>query len=96
MVGFAFSVQATPTHAAPRRPQSAPVAVYESPEYSTDGKEATEMAKAKKYVFSARTIEEGLRLLNGLRKERNMSGRLARPSRGIWLPREDSNLRPSG
>lgn len=30
------------------------------------------MAKAKHYVFSARTTEEGLRLLNNLRKERNI------------------------
>jgi len=30
------------------------------------------MAKAKQHVFSARTTEEGLRLLNGLRKERNI------------------------
>jgi hypothetical protein len=30
------------------------------------------MAKQKQHVFSARTTEEGLRLLNGLRKERNI------------------------
>ncbi len=30
------------------------------------------MAKAKHFVFSARTTEEGLRLLNNLRKERNI------------------------
>jgi hypothetical protein len=30
------------------------------------------MAKEKQHVFSARTTEEGLRLLNGLRKERNV------------------------
>jgi hypothetical protein len=30
------------------------------------------MAKEKQYVFSARTTEEGLRLLNGLRKEHNV------------------------
>jgi hypothetical protein len=30
------------------------------------------MAKEKHHVFSARTTEEGLRLLNGLRKERGI------------------------
>jgi hypothetical protein len=30
------------------------------------------MAKAKHYVFSARTTEEGLRLLNGVREERKV------------------------
>jgi hypothetical protein len=30
------------------------------------------MAKQKHYVFSARTTEEGLRLLNELKKERNV------------------------
>jgi len=30
------------------------------------------MAKAKHHVFSARTTEEGLRLLNGIRKERDI------------------------
>jgi hypothetical protein len=30
------------------------------------------MAKQKQHVFSARTTEEGLRLLNDLRKERNI------------------------
>jgi hypothetical protein len=30
------------------------------------------MAKAKQYVFSARTTEEGLRLLNGVRRERGV------------------------
>ncbi len=30
------------------------------------------MAKARHYVFSARTTEEGLRRLNDLRKERNV------------------------
>ena len=30
------------------------------------------MTKQKQYVFSARTTEEGLRLLNGLRKERGI------------------------
>ncbi len=30
------------------------------------------MAREKQHVFSARTTEEGLRLLNGLRKERSI------------------------
>jgi len=30
------------------------------------------MAKAKHHVFSARTTEEGLRLLNGIREERKV------------------------
>ncbi|MFC1949723.1 hypothetical protein ACFLW0_06085 [Chloroflexota bacterium] len=30
------------------------------------------MAREKQYVFSARTTEEGLRLLNGLRKDRGI------------------------
>ena len=35
-------------------------------------KEATNMAKVKQHVFSARTTEEGLKVLNGLRKERGI------------------------
>jgi hypothetical protein len=35
-------------------------------------KEGKEMAQQRHYVFSARTTEEGLRLLNGVRKERNI------------------------
>lgn len=31
------------------------------------------MAKAKQHVFSARTTEEGLRLLNSIREEREIS-----------------------
>jgi predicted nucleic acid-binding protein len=30
------------------------------------------MAKAKQHVFSARTTEEGLRLLNGIREEKKI------------------------
>jgi hypothetical protein len=35
-------------------------------------KEGNKMAKQKQHVFSARTTEDGLRLLNGIREERKI------------------------
>ncbi len=73
-----FPVSPTPDHAAPRRPQAPPVAVYEPPEtrhYCTEAqkKEGKKMAKQKQHVFSARTTEDGLRRLNELKTRLGVS-----------------------